>query len=179
VRGVALLRGINVGGRARVAMAELREVFERLDLTDVATYLTSGNVVFSAPSIAEGRLVPRLEKEIEGTLGVACKVLLRKTSELADVAREHPFSADEPVQAKLHVVFLREVPSAAAAKRLDPNRSPGDRYALRGRELYIHYPNGQGRSKLTVDYVERQLGTVGTARNWNTVVKLNEIAGDR
>lgn len=175
MRGVALLRGINVGGSARVPMAELRELFDSLGLTDVATYVQSGNVVFTAASLDAAKLAGALEKEIAAAFKVRSSVLVRTGRELAAIGSRHPFEADEPTPAKLHVVFLRGAPSKERAAALDPDRSPGDRFALRGRELYVHYPNGQGRSKLTVDYIEKALGTVGTARNWNTVQKLRAM----
>jgi uncharacterized protein (DUF1697 family) len=77
----------------------------------------------------------------------------------------------------VHVVFLEEKPTAAAANRLDPRRSPGDEAVLRGRELYLRLGNGAGRTKLTLDWIEKQLGVRGTGRNWNTVTKLVELTG--
>jgi len=73
---------------------------------------------------------------------------------------------------RLHVVFLARTPTAKTAARLDPERSPPDEFSVRGREIYLRLPNGAGRSKLTTDYFERQLGIAATARNWNTLIKL-------
>lgn len=175
MRAVALLRGINVGTGTRVPMAEVRALAEGLGLTDVATYVQSGNVVFTVPSLHEAQLASSFETAIASAFTVQSKVLIRTESQLAGVAAAHPFEADEPRPAMLHVVFLRDARSRDDLASLDPARSPGDRFVLTGRELYLHYAKGSGRSKLTLDYIERRLGTVGTARNWNTVQKLVEM----
>lgn len=177
MRAVALLRGINVGAGTRVPMAELRELAEGLGLADVATYVQSGNLVFSTPSLDETQLASSLEAAIATAFAVRSPVIVRTDAELATVAAAHPFAADEPQPAMLHVAFLRDAPSKADLAKLDPARSPTDRFALAGRELYLHYPGGSGRSKLTLDYIERRLGTVATARNWRTVQKLAAMTG--
>jgi uncharacterized protein (DUF1697 family) len=170
----ALLRGINVGGRVRIPMSRLRSTFEGLGHEDVVTYLQSGNVVFradgKAPELAAG-----IERRIAEKYGLDVAVLLRTPRELPAIAARNPFLADEEDLTKLHVVFLETAPARSAIARLDPARSPPDRFSARGRELYLHLPNGAGRSKLTNDYIERTLGTRATARNWRTVSKLVEL----
>lgn len=175
MRAVALLRGINVGSGARVPMAELRALFESLDLTEVATYVQSGNVLFTGATIDEAKLADTLERSMATRLKVRSTVVIRTKREFAALATKHPFAVVEEMPAKLHVIFLRDAPSKSRAAELDPDRAPGDRFTLQGRELYVHYPNGQGRSKLTLDYVERTLRTLGTARNWSTVQRLDEM----
>jgi uncharacterized protein (DUF1697 family) len=173
MRAVALLRGVNVGGKARVPMGELRELVEGVGLADVETYVQSGNFAFSSPRPNAESLATSLEKEIAAAFGVQTKVLIRTARQLA--ALEHPFLADEAEHARLHVLFLRDRPGTAEVRRLDPERSPPDRFEVKGREIFVHYPNGAGRSKLTTDYFERTLGAVGTARNWKTVLRLKEL----
>ena len=172
MRAVALLRGINVGTGTRVPMAELRELAEGIGLTDVATYVQSGNLVFTTAPLDEARLASSLEAAILTAFGVTSPVILRTQAELAAIGSAHPLAAGVERAALLHVVFLRDAPSKEDLARLDPARSPAERFMLDGRELYVHYPDGSGRSKLTLDYIERRLGTVATARNWNTVQKL-------
>jgi uncharacterized protein (DUF1697 family) len=172
MRAVALLRGINVGAGRRVPMGGLRELAEQLGLTEVATHVQSGNLVFSTRSFDEARIASSLEAAIATAFGVTPPVIVRTGAELASIAAAHPFAAGELRPAMLHVAFLRDAPSKAALASLDPARSPGDRFTLAGRELYLHYPNGSGRSKLTLDYIERRLATVATARNWRTVQQL-------
>lgn len=175
MRAVAFLRAVNVGGRNRVPMKELRELFESLGLTDVRTYVQSGNVVFTAPSRGAGAIVNELEKAVADSFGVNTNVLLRSKSELEKVATRHPFAADDREPTHLHVLFLHDKPTKANAGRLEEDRFLPDRFVVKGQEVFLHYPNGQGRSKLTIDYFERRLDTAGTARNWKTVLTLREM----
>jgi uncharacterized protein (DUF1697 family) len=171
---VVLLRGVNVGGKARVPMAALRASLEGLGFEDVVTYIQSGNVVLCSRS-ANGRraLARRIEAVVASEFGVPAKALLRTPAELAEVEAANPFARAE--RSKLHVVFLSKPPPPAAVAELDPNRSPPDEFAVEGREIYLHLPNGAGRTKLTIDYFERRLGVDATHRNWNTLLKLIEL----
>lgn len=169
---VAFLRGINVGGRAKVPMADLRTVATDLGWHEVRTYLQSGNVVFARPAAGISGVAEGLEAAIKDAFGFDARVIVRTQAELASVASRNPFLSDEADLKKLHVMFLDREPEAARITDLDPDRSPPDRFEVVGREIFLHYPNGMGRSKLTLDYFERRLGVAGTARNWNTVTKL-------
>src|SRR5262245_31349362 len=169
---VALLRGINVGGRNSVPMAGLRSLLQdKLGLEDVTTYIQSGNVLFRSRTPVK-TLPGRIEDAIADAYGVRPTVVLRTPAELETIVESIPFTDT----AKAHVVFLERKPTATAAARLDPDRSPGDAFELVGRELYLHLGNGAGRTRLTGDYLERTLGVRGTQRNWNTVVKLLPLA---
>ena len=174
---IALLRAINVGGTKKLLMAELRAMFEAAGCTDVRTYIQSGNVVFWAEPALAARIPELIESEIATTKGFQVPVVMRTAQELDAVARGNPFLAAGAEPAKLHVGFLAEAPSAARITELDPDRSPSDAFEVRGREVYLHFPNGTARSKLTVDYFDRTLGTTITIRNWRTVGKLLVLAG--
>lgn len=167
----ALLRGINVGGKNMIPMTELKTSFSTLGLEDVVSYLQSGNVVFRSSGKAVD-LAKQLERQISRDFGLEVPVILRTGAELSRIAERNPFLGDESQLSKLFVVFLDRRPAANAVRELDPDRSPPDRFDSRGRELYLHTPNGAGRSKLTTDYFERRLGARATARNWNTVLQL-------
>jgi uncharacterized protein (DUF1697 family) len=171
---VALLRGINVGGKNKIAMTELRSSLTSLGLEDVATYIQSGNVAFRSPRDADD-LSTTIEHEIASVFGIQPAVLLRTSVELEKIADNNPYVTGEADLSKLHVVFLDRAPARSAAAKLDPERSPPDEFTLRGREIYLHLPNGSGRSKLTIDYFEQRLGVRATARNWNTLRKLIEL----
>jgi len=171
----ALLRGINVGGRARLSMVELRSMLTDLGLHDVETYLQSGNVVLESGDRVLTGLAAEVESAIADTFGLQVRVILREREDLASVTRSHPFLDAEADPARIHVVFLESAPDADRVGALDPNRSPPDQFEVIGREIYLRYPNGQGRSKLGLAYFERVLGVAGTARNWNTVTKLLEM----
>ena len=172
---VALLRGINLAGRNRVAMPELRSALEALGLEDVVTYIQSGNVVFRGHGGVR-KLAASIEGEVAKAFGIGVVVVLRTPAELAKVAEGNPFLRAGADPSKLHVVFLSAKPTKEAAAQLDPERSPPGEFRVGGREVYLHLPTGFGRSKLTVDYFERGLGVSGTARNWRTVTKLVELS---
>jgi uncharacterized protein (DUF1697 family) len=183
-RHVALLRAVNVGGRNLVAMAGLRELFVEHGHRHVTTYLNSGNVVFTPASpesadIPPAALAQELEAAFVRRFGFASPIVLRTGDEMAAVARSHPFAAIERDGVRLHVVFLAEDPDPSAVAALDPHRSPPDEYVVDGREIYVWYPTGAGRTKLSFD----GLGTPATARNWKTVTKLAALSamepGDR
>jgi uncharacterized protein (DUF1697 family) len=101
--------------------------------------------------------------------------MVRARDELAAVTADHPFLDQATDLSRLHVVFLEGTPGPDRVADLDPDRSPPDRFEVRGSEIYLVYPNGQGRIKLSLAYFERHLGVAGTARNWNTVTKLLEM----
>jgi uncharacterized protein (DUF1697 family) len=169
---VALLRGVNVGGRAKVPMGELRSVFAALGHTDVVTYIQSGNVVFRSAGGTEKELVSGIERQIADAFGLEVAVTLRAPGELAAIVAGNPFLTGGDDPKTLHVAFLDRAPAPKELAELDPDRSPPDEFRVLGREVYLRYPNGSGRSKLTIDYFERRLGVRATARNWNTVTKL-------
>lgn len=175
MRHVALLRGINVGGKHRVPMAELRELFVRAGCRDVETYIQSGNVVFGATAAALPKLALALPKQMEKAFGFPIPLVLRTAEELEQIVKRNPYP-DARESDKLHVVFLRDLPTKAAATGLDPNRSPGDSFTILGRDLFVKYANGAGKTKLTNTWLDAQLGTVSTARNWRTVLELRGMA---
>ena len=170
---VALLRAVNVGGTNRVPMAELRTALGARGFEGVSTILASGNVLLRSAE-PERVVVEQVGDTIEEAFGVRVPVVVRSGAELASVVGRNPFlaAAADRDPATLHVAFLAEQPSAAAAATLDPDRSPPDAFAVDGREVFLSYPKGAGRSCLTLDYLERRLGVMGTARNWRTVERL-------
>ena len=176
-RRIALLRGINIGPRQRVKMPELRELFEGLGYTDVETLVQSGNVVFTSRA-APASLEKKLEQEIEKQLGVDPKVVVRTRDELAAAIEANPFGVPENPK-NLHVTFLAGEPDAAATEKLEEADLGGDRIAFHGREIYIAYENGMGRSELAKQLGRAKLGVAATDRNWNTVTTLLEMADAR
>lgn len=166
---IALLRGINVGGKNRVPMPELEECFRGLGATEVRSYIQSGNVVFRRSTVPERAEV---EAALNASFGLNLPVVIRTGEEMARVEADNPYPEAEASQ--LQVFFLGDLPEATKVAGLDPQRSPGDRYQVFGREIYAHCPNGFGRTKLGIDYFERKLGTMATARNWNSVRTLRD-----
>lgn len=173
---VALLRGVNVGGKHVLPMADLAGMFAQAGCRDVRTYIQSGNVVFRAEPVLVRRLPVAVGRAIEARFGFEAPIVTRSLSELEVVAARNPFPTGRVDPRTLHVVFLLDRPSRADAAALDPERSPPDEFVVQGREIYLRCPNGTARSKLTATYFDATLKTIGTFRNWNTVLKLLELA---
>ncbi len=177
-RHVALLRGINVGGKHALPMKDLAAMFEGAGCADVGTYIQSGNVVFSA-SAAVARKVPELvEGAIVKRFRFAAPVQTRSADELRAIVAENPLLEKGADPATLAVVFLAQKPSPKQVAALDPNRSPGDTFVVSDREIYLRCPNGFARSKLTNAWLDTTLATISTSRNWRTTTKLLELAAD-
>lgn len=173
---VALLRGINVGGKNKLPMADLVAIFAAAGCRDVRTYIQSGNVVFVANATTAKRVSAVVSNRIADDFELNVPVVTRSAAELSKAARSNPFLKQGVDPVYLHVAFLAETPARSDVTKLDPNRSPGDTFDVRGREVYLHLPNGVARTKLTTAYFDSALGTVSTVRNWRTVLKLLEMA---
>ncbi len=168
---VSLLRGINVGGSRPVKMADLRDVHESLGFANIATYVQSGNVVFAAKKTDAGKLAKTIAAAIAERVGFPVDVVNRTVAELTAVVANNPFkkeAAKDPT--KVVVVFLPAAPTKAERDALARPVAGPERLRLAGADLYIHYPEGQGRSKLKLP-----LKVSGTARNWKTVTTLAEM----
>ncbi len=182
---VALLKGINVGGRHSVPMAELRGLLESLGYTSPDTYIQSGNAVFEASAGSTGddnavaqRVGDTMAVALAERFGFAIPVVVRTAAQLADVLARVPTPPTrDPKQ--VHVLFLGGRPTAAEWGRIDIARADGDPVMFGVDELFVDYRNGAGRSRFTGDYIERMLGVTVTARNLNTVVELHRRAAAR
>ena len=171
---VALLRGINVGGKTTLPMARLRELATGCGLGAVRTYIQSGNLVFTSSEPA-GAVAGRLEAAIAAAGGPAPRVAVRSQAELAAVMAGNPY-LDKATEAKqLHVAFLVEGADPTPLDGLDLAAFAPDELTVRGRETYLFLPNGLGRSKLA-EALARPKSTDSTVRNWNTVTKLHTMA---
>ena len=178
---VALLRGVNVGGGGKIAMVDLRQLVSSLGHADVATYIQSGNVVFtsSQPDPDPNALAAELRSAIASTLGVNTPVIVVTRAELSEVIGNNPYR-DEPNPRYVHAVFLPAELDEAAQHQIkqaqEEARSQGsaDELTLIGRTLYLHTPDGFGTSELAKTLLAKRKSPVadGTARNWNTVTKL-------
>jgi uncharacterized protein (DUF1697 family) len=181
-RYVALLRGINVGGRNKVAMADLRQVAASLGHTGVATYIQSGNLVFTSPDASVISLADALEQEIAGRLAVQPAVVVLSGADLARVIADNPFPGEASPRC-LHAVFRREemTPGAlaaiAAAQEAARAKGSRDEAIVVGRTLFLRTPGGLGRSELAVQLARASGLAAGTARNWATVTRLMAMLG--
>ncbi len=172
-RHIALLRGINLGSRNRVSMPDLRELLASQGYGDIATLVQSGNVVLTS-RLSPKRLERELRKQIADGLGVDTPVVVRTRDELADVIARDPFGAAAKDPKRYQVTFLAEEPGADAVRAVEAADVAPDRLVISGREAFTLHPEGIQRSKAAAA-VARHLPT-GTARNWNTVTKLLELA---
>lgn len=173
---VSLLRGVNVGGHNKIKMDALCALYESLGLRDPRTYVQSGNVIFRTKDRDLILLTTRIENAIERTFSFRPAVIARTTAELKDVIRRNPFAARRGIDpAKLHVTFLASAPGLEIRDNLRRIKPDPEELRIGGRELYIYFPNGMGCSKLPA-VIDKALKTPGTARNWNTVTKLLEMA---
>ena len=171
VRHVSLLRGINVGGHNLVSMARLRALYEALGCEEVATYLQSGNVVFTPRG--KGDHAARLSAAIAKETGHDVAVLLRTGKELQKIVDANPYPVSDPT--KVVVAFLGEELELGQLELGDLEPYLPDELTVHGRELYVSVPNGQGRSKLMEALVKRRLPTTITVRNWRTVEALAQM----
>ena len=173
---MALLRAVNVGGRNRIAMADLRELLEGLGYGEVRTHLQSGNAVFTAAGAPSPE---QLAREIEGALaaeiGLAAKVLVRTRAELERAIAANPLLEVAGDRSRLLVTFLSDAPDLEAVAELAPAEFEPDVFAVGEREIYAWYPDGVRATRLSNAFWERRLEVVATGRNWNTVTRLLEL----
>lgn len=174
---VALLRAVNVGGHQKISMDTLRNLCGTLGLRHPQTCLQSGNVVFATAEPDLAPLAGRIEAAIEQSLGFRPAVILRTLPELRRVVARNPFATRSGIDAsRLLVSFLARDPAPGARERIGAIKANPEELHLAGRELYVYYPAGIGRSKLSPALLDKALQTPATARNWNTVTKLLELA---
>jgi uncharacterized protein (DUF1697 family) len=173
---VALLRAVNVGSHNRVPMATLRGALVDGGIADATTYIQTGNVVFTSRARTSKAAGADIEKILRAELGLNVDVMARSASEMKKLLGTNPFKRRGADLKTLHVGFLKARPTAAAAKALSALTFEPEEHALKGTELYLRYPGGMGRTKMTPSRLERALATPITARNWAVVTKLCELA---
>ncbi len=181
---VALLRSINVGGRNKVPMADLRALVGSLGFESVETYVQSGNVVFAGPGAPEA-VARAIQSRITADLGLEVPVIVRSRQQLGRVIAANPYAGLEVDPRTVHVTFLSGPPDAEHRRDLGrlaaesgPDGSFGDdRFELAGRDIFLHCPGGYGETRLNNTFMERRAGRVATTRNWRTVTTLAAMAG--
>jgi uncharacterized protein (DUF1697 family) len=172
---LALLRGINVGGKNKLPMKDLSALFVAAGCADVRTYIQSGNVIFRAEPGVAARLPELIPARIAEAFGFQTPIVLRTADQLRAVASHNPYLEAGAAEETLHVYFLAELPDPRRVDALDPDRSPPDAFVVRGQEIYLQLPNGMARTKLTNAYFDSKLATTSTARNWRTVMTLLQL----
>ena len=174
---IALLRGVNLAGHRQVAMADLRKLVTGLGFADVRSLLQSGNLLFRTSNRSGAKLEQMLEAEIEKRLGLQSDCFVRTAEEWRAIIARNPFRKEaERDPGHLTVTFLKAAPDAAQVRALQAAITGPEIVRADGRQAYIVYPIGVGRSRLTSALIDKKLGTRGTGRNWNTVLKLAALA---
>jgi uncharacterized protein (DUF1697 family) len=175
---ISMLRGINVTGHKMIKMAELEELYKSLRLSNVATYIQSDNVIFQSGNTDPVPIESSIEKAIEKSFGFSVTVILRRPPQLRKVISKCPFlSASKPDGSWLYVTFLKARPLPSLVKALAQVGSKNsDRYEIAGSEIYLHCPNGYGKTQFSNNFFEKHLKVAATTRNWNTVKTLLAMA---
>jgi uncharacterized protein (DUF1697 family) len=174
-RYVALLRGVNVGGKNKLPMKELVAIFAEAGCSEPRNYIQSGNVIFNSTASLAKRVPGIVEGQVEQRFGFRTRMVIRTLEQLRHVANNNPFLLKGSDDALLSVMFLADSPDPATIARLDPDRSPPDTYVVQEDAIFMCTPNGLAKTKLTNAYFDSKLRTVGTSRNWRTVLKLLEM----
>ena len=173
---ISLFRGINVGGHHRIKMNELKNLYETLGLKDVRTYIQSGNVVFTSDDADTTRVQQQLEESVVQTFGFHVEIIARTADELQDIIAKNPFQGQQNKEAQwIVVMFLATMPDNTAQENLLKTYGGPEEIFFSGKEVFLYYTDGIGRSKLSNNFLEKKLKIVGTARNWNTVLQLQEM----
>jgi uncharacterized protein (DUF1697 family) len=174
---ISILRGINVGGQKKIRMADLKSLYEYHGLTNVETYVQSGNVVFDSTETDRGNLQKAIEAQIEANYGFTVPVLIRTGDDFRRVIKSHPFAGEEPI--RVLVTFLYEQPEPSKWDELRTYKDKVDQFALGEQEIFLYCPGGYGKTKLSNTFFERKLGVSATTRNWMTINMLYEMASKR
>ena len=174
---ISMLRGVNVGAHNRIKMDALRSLYESLDLEDPRTYVQSGNVIFRSRETNTAQLAAKIQPAIAKKFGFSPDVVVRTVEEMRRVIAANPFAGRKDVSPdKLLVTFLASEPAKEASASLKELSALPEEIHLKGKELYIYFPNGAGKSKLPWSRIDKLLKVTGTARNWNSVSKMLEMA---
>jgi uncharacterized protein (DUF1697 family) len=174
---ISMLRGVNVGGHNKIKMEALQALYESLKLQDAQTYVQSGNVIFRSEERDMARLAKRIEDGIERKFGFRPDVILRTTAEMREVVARNPFAKRRGIEpGKLLVSFLASDPGEEGREKLRQMKCDPEELRFEGREIYIYFPNGAGRSKLPWAGMGKMLKTTATGRNWNSVTKMLAMA---
>ncbi len=175
---ISFLRGVNMTGHNKIRMPDLTGLYYDIGLVDPVTYIQSGNVVFGNPQdLLPGKVATLIENGIRDKFGYTVPALIRTSEELKEILLGNPFSDLEGFDPKrLAVIFLYDTPSSKQIERVKNVDYPPDKFKIRGKEIYIYCPDGFGKTKLYTNFFETRMKVIGTARNWNTINTVYEMA---
>ncbi|HVA99106.1 MAG TPA: DUF1697 domain-containing protein [Bacteroidia bacterium] len=174
---ISILRGINVGGHRKILMADLKKMYEKLNLKEIVTYIQSGNVIFKTDKKNSDEIAKAIEKIIFETCQFQVPVIIRTIPEIKKIISENPFLKEKNTEIeKLHVTFLSEIPDKSNAEAILKYDYSPDKFSLNKKEVYVFCNNGYGNTKLSNPFFENKLKVGATTRNWKTLTKLLELA---
>lgn len=171
---LSILRGINVSGQKKILMSDLKQIYEQLDLKKVQTFIQSGNVIFESKS--NKLLAEKIEQKIRENYAFDVPVIIRTMAEMETTIKNNPFLITKGIELdKLHVTYLSEALTVESIKKIKEYNFEPDTFHIIEKEIYIHCPNGYGRTKLTNTFFEKKLNVCATTRNWKTSNELLTI----
>ena len=175
---ISILRGINVGGKKKILMADLKALYQQLGFSNVLTYIQSGNVLFDTEKKESNKkLGEKIKQAIFDKYEFDVPVLVRSFDDIQNTISTNPFLKDKNIdKTKLHVTFLADIPEAINLQKLNDINHPPDEFKVIGKNIFIHCPNGYARTKLTNTFFEKKLKMPATSRNWKTINKLYDLA---
>jgi len=177
---ISMLRGINVSGQKKIHMAELRNLYESLGLENVQSYLQSGNVIFDSEETDNEKLRKLIETQIEENYGFSVPVLICTGNDFRRLIESKPFAKERSENpARVMVTFLYEHPEQAKLDNLNVPENEICEFVIGEQEIYLHCPDGYGRSKLSNNYFEKKLDVIATTRNWKSVNALYDMVNER
>lgn len=178
MRYISILRGINVSGQKKILMADLKVLYEALNLTKVITYIQSGNVIFDSPEPDKSVVKSIIESAIDVQYGFQVPVDVRPAQDYKAILDNCPFEGInvETEGSKLLVTFLSAVPDAGKLAEAEGHKASSEQMVLRDQVVYLYCPDGYGRTKLSNGFLEKKLGVTATTRNWKSVAKLYALA---
>lgn len=171
---ISMLRGINVGGHKKIRMDKLKELYSSLKFSRLQTYIQSGNVIFASSSTNVSKLRNMIEQEIRNSFGFDVVVIIRTKDGFQKLIDNNPFAKQDT--SKLYITFLSDTPLQTPIDEINRIKDDSEEFFISGKEIYLSYPNGSGRSKLSNNFFERVLNLSATTRNWRTVNKLLKLA---
>lgn len=173
---ISLLRGINVSGKNKIKMAELSVLYSQLGLTDVKTYIQSGNVIFNSKENNIPLLEQQIKDKIQTDFGYDVKITIKKANLIYQITAKNPYLNQRKEDIKfLHVTFLSDIPDASLVEAIKDLDYKSDEFSLRDDLIFVFTPGGYGKTKLSNNFFERKLKVAATTRNWKTILKLKEL----
>lgn len=176
---IALLRGINVSGKKKIKMADLRSHLQELKLQNIKTYIQSGNILFKSDETNQSILEQQIKDKITEKYGFDVPVMVKLATDFQRVIESNSFAKDETNDIKcMHITFLGSSPTQENIDHLATYNYPSEEYFLEGKDIYFYAPNGYGRAKMNNNFFEKKLKVRATTRNWKTVNKLFIMANE-